>query len=70
MATNGRSVVLTKSEKRDFQKKIDSFINMAEFCEMNKIQRPVLDYPLKNGKCSQKTYELIISSKYKKEISV
>lgn len=64
---NGKTLILTKDEKAELKRKIASFVNTKEFCDMNGFAQPLLTYPLTIGRCSIKTYEKLISSKSKEE---
>lgn len=70
MAANGRTVILNKEEKAELKRKIATFVNKQEYCDMNNISVPLLTYPLATGRCSTKTYEKIIASKTKEEIEL
>ncbi len=67
MAVNGTTVTLTPEEKASLRKKIATFPNLRQFCLANRITAPLLDYPLNQGRCSQKTYKKLIKWKAKEE---
>jgi len=67
MAKNGRTVVLSKEEKTELKKKIATYVNTKEFCEMNDIPQPLLTYPLLTGRCSARTYVKLTYAKQKNE---
>ncbi len=67
MAANGTSVKLTTEERLSLKKKIASFPTIKQFCVANKITAPLLEYPLNQGKCSERTYKKLIKWKAKEE---
>lgn len=70
MGVNGKAVVLSKEEKAELKRKIATFVNKKEFCEMNGFALPLLTYPLNLGRCSTKTYEKLMASKSKDELEL
>jgi len=59
MATNGKSKVLTKRQVNKLQTILDQ-ANIKKFLSEKDVQFHSIEYPIRTGRCSEKTYNKLL----------